>query len=181
MKTAGPAVALAALIVLGCRVARGADLYISPAGDDGNPGTLEQPLATLEGARHAVRALRRNGGPRGRPLVVQLRGGTYRLDRTEVFTPLDSGTEREPIVYEAFPGERPILSGGVPITGWRRHDERLWVADVPWATALSEPFAQLFVNGLRRPRARTPNEGAYFYSQRLHMDGPPTPSPSASG
>ena len=32
-----------------------ADFYVSPAGDDANPGTREQPFASLARAREAVR------------------------------------------------------------------------------------------------------------------------------
>jgi hypothetical protein len=35
-----------------------ASLYMSPAGNDVNPGARERPLASLEGARERIRALR---------------------------------------------------------------------------------------------------------------------------
>ncbi len=39
----------------------------------------------------------------------------------------------------------------------------------------AEPFTQLFVNGQRRLRARTPNEGNYFYTKRLKLTNARTP------
>ena len=33
-------------------------IYVSPRGDDGNTGSLHQPLATFEGARDKIRELR---------------------------------------------------------------------------------------------------------------------------
>jgi len=86
-----------------------------------------------------------------------------------VLEPRDSGA-----TYEAAPGAHPVVSGGVRIAGWRKRDERVWVAEAPWLKQRSEPFTQLFVNGVRRPCARTPNEGAYFYTQRLSL-GPGEP------
>jgi hypothetical protein len=38
-----------------------------------------------------------------------------------------------------------------------------------------EPFTQLFVNGQRRVRARTPNDGSYFYTKRLKLTNARTP------
>jgi hypothetical protein len=33
------------------------DLYVAPSGNDANPGTQDQPFATLTGARDAIRQL----------------------------------------------------------------------------------------------------------------------------
>ncbi len=44
---------------------------------------------------------------------IVLRGGTYRLEETLRLGPQNSG-----VTWIAAPGERPILSGGVVITGW---------------------------------------------------------------
>ena len=153
----------AALLLVGSH-ALAAELYVAPNGDDGGMGTEEQPFATLERARDAVRAI--EGGA-----TVVLRGGTYRLTEPLVFTPEDSGTEDAPAVYRSQEGETAVISGGAQVSGWRKHDDRLWVAEVPWAQEREEAFTQLFVDGQRRPRARTPNEGEYFYSKRLHMEG----------
>jgi hypothetical protein len=62
---------------------------------------------------------------------VVLRGGTYRLRAPMVFTPDDSGTREGPITYEAYPGESPVISGAVPITGWRQTREGLWTVEIP--------------------------------------------------
>ena len=86
-----------------------ADFYVSPQGDDGAPGTLEKPFATLDRARRAVRELQS-----GKPATVLLRGGTYTVRHPVVFGTHDSGTEQAPITYAAYPGETPIISGGAP-------------------------------------------------------------------
>jgi hypothetical protein len=67
-----------------------------------------------------------------------------------------------------------VVSGGVRVTGWRRQSDALWVAEVPWLKQRAETITQLFVDGVRRPCARTPNEGAYFYTKRLTL-GPGEP------
>ena len=58
--------------------ASAAELYVSPTGDDANPGTREKPLATLAGARDAVRKLKQ-AGPLQQPVTVRVGGGTYFL------------------------------------------------------------------------------------------------------
>ncbi len=139
--------------------------YVSPSGDDRNTGTKAKPFATLPHARDAIRALRRTA-PFAPPVTVLLKGGTHVLTEPLVLTPEDSS-----VTYEAADGSCPVISGGVRVAGWRKHSDTLWVADVPWVTNRAEAFTQLFVNGERRPRARTPNSGAYLYSKRLSLTG----------
>lgn len=86
--------------------------YVSPQGQDDNPGTAERPFRTLERARAAVRELKAKGLPRGGVAVV-LRGGIYHVQRTFRLTADDSGTPECPIVYRAAPGEKPVFTGGV--------------------------------------------------------------------
>jgi hypothetical protein len=159
------AVGTALFALLGCRLApAGAGsptehgVYVSPRGDDANPGTRRAPVATLVRARDAARGL-------PRPVAIRLADGTHALAAPLVLTPQDSC-----VSFEAAPGARPVVSGGRRVTGWRRHgDGPLWSAEVPWLKGRAEPFTQLFVNGVRRPCARTPNEGAYSYTKRLTL------------
>jgi len=141
----------------------GVVIYVSPLGSDQNDGRCAEPgesfvgpLATLEAARDAIRSDRARGGTG--PYEVQLRGGWYFLPQPFVLEPQDSGTEQADVVYRAYPGEKPILSGGVLLTGFRDaqvngHDG--WVCEA----LPPKPFSQLFVNGQRMLRPRTPRQG----------------------
>ena len=160
-----------------------ADFYVATNGNDAWSGRLpspalggvDGPFATITRARDAIRQLRAQTG-RARTYTVLVRGGVYRLDGPIVFLPEDSGAEGAPVVYAAFPGERPVLSGGRIITGWTKGTGKVWTVRVvdlrtskPGAAARSDQpwyFHQLFVNGQRRTRARTPNAGY------LKTDGP---------
>lgn len=52
-------------------LASAAEFFVSPDGDDGNPGTKAQPFATLERARDAIR----QAGLAGKePCTVWLQG-----------------------------------------------------------------------------------------------------------
>ena len=129
-------------------VADAAEFYVSPAGNDAWSGTQPEansahndgPFATLEGARHKVRARIATGLKE--PVTVLIRGGQYELDRTVVFGPKDSGTEKYPITYEAYPGEHPVFTGAKHLTNWKPCEKdpeelpaaakgKLWVCDIP--------------------------------------------------
>jgi len=143
-----------------------ADFYVSPEGNDAWSGTLDAPkaegadgpLATLQGARDAIRRLKASG-PLEKPIRVLLRGGTYRVTEPVVFSAEDSGTEQAPITYAAWPGEKPVISSGVAVTGWKKEAEGpLWTTVVPAVKEGHWYFRQLFVDGRRQAPARIPND-----------------------
>lgn len=140
----------------------GADVYVAPNGDDGNAGTLDSPLATVERAVRVVRRLRTEEPDRETPIVVQLRGGTYYMERSLRLTPEDSGTEKSPLVIEAFPGEEPVLSGGQLLRGWTEASDGRLTIDLPGVAEGKQRYSQLYVNDQRRFRPTLPREGYYF-------------------
>ncbi len=144
-------------------------LYVAPNGNDAwsgsllapNVGHTDGPLASIEGARDAIHKLR-TAQPTGTPLApvnVIFRGGVYRMADTLTLRPEDSGSNDAPVTFAAYQNERPVLSGGRSITGWKPGPGKLWHAAIPPAEAGLTQFQQLWVNGQRRTRARTPNEG----------------------
>jgi hypothetical protein len=129
----------------------GADLYVSPDGDDANPGTLASPLKTLEKARLVVRA---NKGNMAGDIHVYLRAGRYELAAPLVFDAGDSGTNGNYINYMAYDGEQPVVSGGKRVTGWTQvAGKSYYVANTPVASGFADYFRQLYVNGARAYRA----------------------------
>lgn len=143
-----------------------ADFYVAPNGNDTWSGTLatpnrqrsDGPFATPARARDAVRDARAKDAA-SRPYTVLLRGGVYYLSEPLAFGPEDAGQEKAPVTFAAYPGEKPVLSAGRQITGWRKGQDGLWTAEIPAVKDGRWYFNQLFVNGQRRTRARTPNEG----------------------
>ncbi len=92
--------------------------YVSPEGDDRNPGTFAAPWRTLEGARNAVRLLRQEKSSAAPGAVtVWLRGGTYPLTGTFELTAQDGGTVGARVTYAAWKGEVVRLSGGLAVPG----------------------------------------------------------------
>jgi len=129
------------------------------------------PIKTLAEARDAARALRRSG--KAGPITITVRAGTYYLPETLVLGPEDSDT-----VWEAAHGEHPVISGGRIISGWERVQDKklnaqaggdLWMARVPDNERGKWYFRELFVDGHRRPRARSPKTG--FFQMDCEMGG----------
>ena len=132
---------------------RAATYVVSPDGSDANPGTLEQPFATLQRAQQAVRQTRGRA-----PVTVYLRKGTHYLSDTLVFTAADSGTQTAPVVYRAYQDEPAVISGGTPLTGltWIPYRDGIMQASVRAGLTTD----QLFVNGRKLRMARYPNFNA---------------------
>ena len=125
--------------------------HVTKGGSGNGLGTGDQPLATLEDARDAVRKQIAKGLYSDVRVVIH--GGTYNLSDALVLGPSDGGTTNHTVTYAAAPGETVILSGGRRITAWVPTGDRgLWRAQ-----AGDQVFRQLYVNGQRAIRARTPN------------------------
>jgi len=146
-----------------------ADFYVAPTGNDAwsgkiaarNAGGTDGPFASPARAQLAVRALRRVSPGLQRPVVVMLRGGMYYIDKALSITPVDSGTPASPTVFAAYPGEKPVISGGAPVVGWQKGAEGRWQVQLPQVQQGKWTFTQLWVNGERRYRPRFPEDG-YF-------------------
>ena len=94
-----------------------ADFYVATDGSDSNPGTIDQPFATLNGARTAIRAL---SHPLSSSVTVWIRGGRYYLQSAFALSgSQDSGTPTAPVVYKNYPNETPYVIGGVVVTNFQ--------------------------------------------------------------
>ena len=176
--------------------ANAGDYYVASGGADTNPGTLEEPFATLERARNAIRQLKKTDGLPKDGVVVELLGGVYELAAPLKLLQEDSGEEGSPIVYRARQGEQVRLLGGRVVTGWQpvadpevldRLDSsargKVFQADLKaqgiteypsieapgWAH--SDPGVELFYRGTRMTLARWPNEGYTKIVDLVVQDG----------
>lgn len=159
------AFALTALLLPFATPAQDAQIfYVDPTGNDAWSGMLadanaddsDGPFASLHRAVAAARALRAEE-ELSQPVKIVLRGGTHYQDEPLTLTPADSGTAEAPLVITAHGDEKPVISGGHPITGWKPLDEHLWAADLPAAPGVAWDFRTLRVNGDWAIRARHPN------------------------
>jgi hypothetical protein len=123
-------------------------IFAAPGGS-GAACTFAAPC-TLDGAAAKARTL---NSALTADLVVTLRGGTYRLSAPFALGPQDSGSGGHQVVYRAYPGEVPILSGATQVTGFVQYDasRNVWRAAAPTGAT----GRQLFVDGVRAQRARS--------------------------
>ena len=133
-------------------------IFLSPNGNDSNPGTIDKPLASLTGARDKVREMRKNGQVSGPISVVALPGDYFMMQPLEL-TIVDSGTPASALSFTSEPGKKAVFRGGVEITNFEKVNDKLWKAFIPNTAYYNYYFEQLYVNGKRAIRARTPDEG----------------------
>jgi len=136
------------------------NICVSPAGNDSNPGSSDKPVATLAAAQKLARS-----SVGHQPVNVWLRGGTYYLPETLVFTEQNSGTKDAPVVFQNYQDEQPVISGGVRLQNldWQPYTNGIFQAQVPADLQTEE----IFVNGERQILARYPN----FDPKAQYFDG----------
>jgi len=152
------------LALLSPLAAQALDLHVAPQGNDDWSGRLlkpnadhsDGPLATLNGARLAIRKLPR---PLKEPVHVIFADGIYRQAAAIAFEPKDSGEEGKVISYEAAPSAKVVLSGGKELPLFTLGKNGRWLLQTPAGT---ETFEQLWVGELRATRARTSQPGSRF-------------------
>jgi hypothetical protein len=161
-------------------------VFVSPHGADTNPGTCEQPLATLARAVEEVRHLKRDRLPKG-GIRVQFQGGVYLISSGVKMDASISGTKESPVVFAAAEDESVIFNGGVRIDGFAPVTDPAVLARLPqegrghvlqldlrsrgitqYGALISRGFGvanannaslELFFNGRPMTPARWPNEG----------------------
>jgi hypothetical protein len=134
----------------------GNDAWSGKIGDP-TPNKGDGPFATISRGLRAAREGRQKTPDAAATIFI--RAGTYFLAEPLILAPGDSG-----LSLAAYRNERPILSGGRRIVGWKDvtiHGRKLWAADINEARERKWQFRELWINGRRAVRARHPNKG-YF-------------------
>lgn len=120
-------------------------IYVAIDGNDVNPGTKDQPLASLQKARDLAREKQATDLPG--PIEVIVRGGVYELDQTLTFGPEDSGSFIYPITYRAADNEDVVIRGSRKVTGWEKWKNGIYKADLRRQGLGGIEFHQLFYAG----------------------------------
>lgn len=177
-------IAFLALMMLSC--SDELVFYVSDTGSDRNPGTKEQPFATLEKAIDTVQVMRSGGTDK--QITVFLREGVYFQERGISIKDKAGETENPPLTISAYNGEEVVLSGGKNITldrvvavedkeiltrfcpgAWEKIKQidlkALGISDygemrnVGFATPYGTAWGEIFVNNKPMHLARWPNSG----------------------
>ena len=145
----------------------GITIAVSPSGDDDAAGTPDHPFRTLERAQEAVRLANE-----ANDVTVQLADGEYRLTRPLVFHAEDGGRNGHRVLWTAAPDAHPVISGAIPVTGWKLFDKKrqIYVADTP----LHLDSRQLWVNDQLASVAaiEIPRKSVEFTMEGLVVKGP---------
>lgn len=90
------------ILILLCGNVYSKDIYISPTGNDGGTGTINNPF------RNLITAINRSAAGD----TIFCRGGTYVIGRTELFRKNGKGGKNGSyLTIKAFPGETPTFRG----------------------------------------------------------------------
>ena len=123
----------------------GSVYVVSIDGDDANPGTLPKPFRTIQKAADTMQA-----GD-----LCLIRQGVY---RETVIVPHDGAADK-PLVFAAYPGEHPVVSGADEPSGdWTLYQGAIYKKTFHFDR---RPFEQLFVDGQMYNEARWPNTGIH--------------------
>ncbi|GAA1941553.1 RICIN domain-containing protein [Kitasatospora viridis] len=121
-------------------------LFVSPTGS-GTACSATTPCSLTQ-AQASVESI--NGSMSG-DIAVQLAGGAYRLTSPLKFTSTDSGSNGHNVIWQAAPGQSPVISGGQQVTGWtlQNSGSNIYAASIP----AGFDSRQLYVDGAPAPRA----------------------------
>ncbi|MFC2117961.1 right-handed parallel beta-helix repeat-containing protein [Bacteroidota bacterium] len=125
-------------------------IFVSPEGDNLNPGTKKLPVQTIPQVQQLIRE-KKSGSP-GLDIEVLFREGVYSLTEPVIMSPNDGGGDGFSVSYSAYKGESVLISGGKKINNWTI-ENGIWKSQIEDVTDIQ----QLYINGERQTRARVPN------------------------
>lgn len=133
------------------------EYFVSPSGNDGNPGTIDAPFKTIDKARLTARSV-------GGNVTINLRGGVYELAAPVNLTSADSGKSGGTVTYKSHSNEVAVVRGSKSLTGVNSIGGGAYEVDLNANGLGSLAVKDLFINGARQVPARYPNFIAPNYS-----------------
>ena len=152
------------------------EIYVSPQGDRRWKSHYSYMVRTLHEAQDLWRRnIKSHRGMRDLDISVELHPGLHVLDKPLVISDDDyPGPKGQIKIAAVSASEGPrgqyvpvMISGGTRLGPWRVEDG-VWKIDIPEAKGGKWKFRDLYINGQRRTRARTPNAGFF----RVEQAGP---------
>lgn len=95
--------------------------------------------------------------PRNNSITVEIEKGYYNISKT---ININGGSHN--VIIKGSSNARTIVSGSIVVQGWEVLDNGLWRTHVPKSIESGYMPDQLFVNGVRAKRSRTPNKGVFI-------------------
>jgi hypothetical protein len=120
--------------------------YVSPEGNDKNPGSISQPFETIQAA------LRNIMHAKEKEVSIQLREGTYRPSQTLLIT--SSLLSNHQLKLSSYENEKVFVTGAKKINPeWKVWKGNIMKANIDKGLS----FDRLFCNGTTLPMSRYPN------------------------
>ncbi len=168
------------LLIASAAVVSAREFHVSPQGNDQNDGSAAKPLKTISAAAQ----LAQPGD------VITIHEGTY---RERVSPPRGGTSDSKRIVYQAAPGEKPVIKGSEPVKGWQKVQNDTWKVTLPNTFFGSfNPYADAIRGDWFNPLGRQHHTGAVYLNghwlvEAANLDdvlkpiGQASPRPGATG
>ncbi|WP_206756761.1 right-handed parallel beta-helix repeat-containing protein [Planktothricoides raciborskii] len=118
--------------------------FVSPDGNNNNPGSIAQPFQTIQKCADVAKP--------GDTCFI--RKGIYR----ELVQPKNSGLPNAPIIFQAYNGEKVVISAARKLEGqWQEHENGIYKIKLDASWDLGVGQNQLFFDDLMMIEARWPN------------------------
>lgn len=174
-------------------------IYVSPTGRSNGNGSFENPVGSIAAAAEKSKSVPKDGTYSC--IKIVLRGGTYLIEDTITLTADNSGTKETPVIYTAYEGETPILTGSKEVDLSQAHKvtdnnilkqlpresrDKVYAVDLGaqgiygtgefdvfyYTLKNYRPLARLIWNETDMVNARWPNEG-YDTVKKVYYPGQP--------
>ena len=124
--------------------------YIAFNGNDANPGTDEAPFRSIQHAANLAQP--------GDTITVH--EGIY---RERIDPPRGGTSDTNRIVYQAAPGEKPVITGSEPVKNWVKVQDNVWKAVIPNTFfGKFNPYSDLIHGDWFNPLGRQHHTGAVY-------------------
>ncbi len=129
------------------------NIYVSENGSDSGDGSKANPFKTMQ---RAVDEVAKYTDSMTGDIVVNFDSGVHYIDKTISLSNEHGGKNGYNVIFKGASEEKPVLSGGIEVTGWEKHDEYLWKAPLDGVTEVRN----LYINDYPATRAKS----KYYYT-----------------
>ena len=131
-------------------MAEATTFYVATTGRDVNRGTDASPFRTIQHAADLAQP--------GDTIIVH--EGTY---RERVSPPRGGTSDSKRIVFQAAPGEHPVITGAEPVKNWVRVQQNVWKVILPNSFfGAFNPYSDLIHGDWFNPLGRQHHTGAVY-------------------
>jgi hypothetical protein len=141
------------------QISIGQKIYVDTQGKDENTGSVASPVKSVQKANEIARKIALDNHSKSVEIVIG--AGEYFLTEPLKIEHGKSDFKNVSVIFKGASSKKTILCGGYKVVNFEKISDSLWRAEVPQVGAGGVRFEQLYVNGKRAQRAKSPNKGFY--------------------